>query len=124
MTQLFVYLLLNRAGTRTGRATWLYFWLWALLLIVNELLVHTLHVVLLSTSWPVFMGFALLSPLILLLNRLDRSGPTIEEVREAEAALAATKEAEIESTLSYRLGRWTGKWVGTLWGIGENSRHP
>jgi hypothetical protein len=100
------------AGTRAGRATWLYFALWALLLIVNELLVHTLHVVPLSTLWPVFMGFALLSPLILLLNRLDRSGSTIEEVKEAAEALAATKEAEIKSTLPYRLGRWTGKWVG------------
>lgn len=94
MTHLLLYLMKNRAGTRTGRATWLYLGLWAIFLIANTLLVHTFHVVPLSVTWPIFVGFAFLSPLILLLNRLDRSGPTIEESRQAASALAAAKEAE------------------------------
>ena len=113
MAQLLTYLTLNRAGTRIGRATWLYFGLWALLLITNQLLVHTMHVVSPSVTELVFMGFAFLSPLILLLNRLDRSGPTIEEAGEAARTLAAARETERiarrESTLAYRLGKWVGR---------------
>lgn len=80
MIRLLLYLTKNRAGTRTGRATWVYLGLWAVLLVANQVLVHTLHVVSLETTWPIFVWFAFLSPLILLLNRLDRSGPTPEEV--------------------------------------------
>lgn len=94
MTHLLLYLIKNRAGTRTGRATWLYLSLWAMFFIANTLLVHTFHVVPLSVTWPIFVGLTFLSPLILLLNRLDRSGPSIEESRQAASTLATTKEAE------------------------------
>ena len=111
MYELFCYLTLNRAGTRTGRITWLYFGLLAFLLIANELLVNILHVMPLSISEPVFMWVGLLSPLILLFNRLDYSGPTRAEAQEAARVLAVAKEAREEVTLSYRLGKWVGQWV-------------
>jgi hypothetical protein len=66
------------------------------------------------------MGFAFLSPLILLLNRLDTSGPTKEEVERVARELAAAKEAEYlakrETTWAYRLGKWVGrhKWLVTI----------
>ena len=82
MSWLLHYLTYNRAGTRIGRATWLYFGLWTLLLITNELLVHIPEII--------FIGFGFLSPLILLFNRLDRSGPPIEEAEKAAKARSST----------------------------------
>jgi len=83
MIQLFRYLTMNRAGTRIGRATWVYLGLYVVFLVANDIPVHKMQVLTLSTTEHFFMWFALLSPLILLLNRFDRSGPTLEEAREA-----------------------------------------
>lgn len=116
MYALLRYLMMNRAGTRTGRATWVYLALWAIVLAANDILVHQLHVLANSETELAFMWFALLSPVILLLNRLDCSGPTLEEAQEAARARAAAQRARglatRDSTLAFRLGRWLRRRLG------------
>jgi hypothetical protein len=88
------FLILNQAGTRMGRATWLYFALWAIVIYI--------------ASKQILTCFALLSPLILLLNRLDTSGPTKEEVEQVSREVAAEKE------IKYLLGKWVGRHKGLV----------
>lgn len=103
MSQLFQFLLYNSAGTRTGRATWVYFGV----LIAGSIIGEQLH------SETFTMVVVLLSPLVLLLNRLDRSGPTREELDAQLAQRTAEREhansLKRETTWSYRLGRWVGR---------------
>jgi hypothetical protein len=99
------YLMMNRAGTRIGRATWVYLALWAVFLVVVQVLVHLTKAVALETVEPLLLWFALLSPAILLLNRFDNSGPTVEERRAAARAEAALRERN----WVYRFGIWLGR---------------
>ena len=108
---------MNRAGTRIGRATWLYFGLWALLLIVMNA-ISPISPSDEDTFFAFLAGFAVLSLLILLLNRLDTSGPTKEEFERAKRELAAKKEAVYlateKSKWSYRLGKWVRHHKGLM----------
>lgn len=116
MYALLRYLMMNRAGTRAGRATWLYLAVWATFLVANDVLVHRWHTLTNSQTEPAFIWFALLSPAILLLNRLDRSGPTAEQAQQTARAHAAAERARDlarrESTLAFRLGRWLRRRLG------------
>jgi hypothetical protein len=67
------WLICNRAGTRIGRATYLYFAAIAVIVLV-------------CPRDDIAMWSTLLSPVILLLNRLDESGPTAVEAKAAHAA--------------------------------------
>ena len=117
MTQLIKFLTMNRAGTRIGRATWLYFGLWALLLIVMNA-ISPISPSDEDTFFTFLAGFVVLSLLILLLNRLDTSGPTKEEFERAKRELAAKKEAVYlateKSKWSYRLGKWVRHHKGLM----------
>lgn len=106
MVEWFVQLMRNRAGTRVGRATWVYFALWALLMIVIDVMRDSLSEA--QVMW-LLLTFALVSPFILLLNRRDLSGPTREELDRAALIRNVAELANRRSTLSYRLGRWIGK---------------
>ena len=116
MYALLRYLTMNRAGTRIGRATWVYFAIWAIVLVANNILVHQLHFLSNSDTETAFMCFILLSPGILLLNRLDRSGPTLQEAQAAAQARAAARRARDlatrDSTVAFRLGRWLRRRLG------------
>ncbi len=76
----------NRAGTRIGRATYLYFAVIAMIVLVHP-------------RDDIAMWSTLLSPAILLLNRLDASGPTPAEAKAAHAARQ-------QRSWGYRLGQW------------------
>jgi hypothetical protein len=94
----------NRAGTRIGLFTWVW-WAWiAIVMVAGDLGFVPDR----ASMWLILSSY----PLILL-NRFDRSGPTIEEFREAQQIRAAAKEARYlarrESTVAYRLGRWVGR---------------
>ena len=103
MSQLFQFLLYNRAGTRVGRAVWFYFGV----LIAGTAIGEQLH------SETFTMVVVLLSPLILLLNRMDRSGSTRAEFEAQLAQQAAERDRandlKRQTTWSYRLGRWVGR---------------
>ena len=98
------YLMLNRAGTRTGRATYAFFAIFAIL--ATALLNGV------EPANPAFLLLYVLSPAVLLLNRLDRSGPTLEEVQEAARARAARDLARRDSTVAFRVGRWLRRRLG------------
>lgn len=107
------YLILNRQQTRAGRATWLYLSLWAAFLVLDQVFVHELHVATTEGMDPFFLGFALASPLLLLLNRLDTSGPTQAQAEEAARASSERREAERiagrRQTLSWKAGALVGR---------------
>ena len=116
MYELLRYLTMNRAGTRIGRATWVYFALWAIVLEANYILVHKLHLLSSSDTETASICFTFLSLGLLLLNRLDRSGPTLQEMQAAEKTRSAAQRARDlatrESTLAFRLGRWLRRRIG------------
>lgn len=88
---IFLRLMFNRAGTRFGRATWVY-------------LAYILALLLLHLPENTTMWLGLTAPIILLFNRFDRSGPTIEEAR------ARAKDKQ-EASLAYRFGTRFGSWI-------------
>ena len=81
----------NRAGTRTGRATWGY-------------LAYIATLILLHLPEHITMWLVLTAPIILLFNRLDRSGPTVEEVR-------AREKSRMDSSSAYHYGIQFSKWI-------------
>ena len=95
----------NRAGTRIGRFTWVW-WAWLAIVMVAGSLGFV-------TDFGTLMWLWLSSYPLILLNRFDRSGPTIEVFREAQQIRDAAKEARYlarrESTVAYRLGRWVSR---------------
>ena len=101
-----ISLMRNRAGTRLGRATWVYFALWSLLMVSVDAVRDSLPEV--QAMW-ILLAFSLVSPFILLLNRRDQSGPTREDVDRAAQIRKVAGLANRRSTLSYRLGRWIRK---------------
>src|SRR5579863_1472666 len=79
---LFVWLLsflMNRSGTRIGRFTWLSFGLWAFAFILAAAVPSSDR----DALSPFVFGLWFLGYPILLLNRLDTSGPTREEFERA-----------------------------------------
>jgi hypothetical protein len=76
---LMAFLVMNRSGTRIGRFTWLSFGLWALAFILAGAIPPSDRDALSPFVFgPWFLGYP-----ILLLNRLDTSGPTKEEFERA-----------------------------------------
>ncbi len=67
--------LMNRSGTRIGRFTWPSFGLWALVFILAGVMPPSYR----DALSPFLLGLWFLGYPILLLNRLDTSGPTREE---------------------------------------------
>ena len=106
---LFRYLILNRQQTRAGKATWLYLGLWVTFIVLNQVIVHSIHAVSVEAMGPAYVVFVLASPIILLLNRLDTSGPTRAEVDEAIRAATVQAEAArligMKRSLSWKAGR-------------------
>jgi hypothetical protein len=81
---LMAFLTMNRSGTRIGRFTLPYFGFWALVFIVRDWIVPAPLPSSDDGAVSAFIGgFWFLSLLILLLNRLDTSGPTKEEFERA-----------------------------------------
>jgi hypothetical protein len=81
---LMAFLTMNRSGTRIGLFTWPYFGLWALFIIamkwIGPIPIRPSD----DDAFSAFYGgVTFLSWLILLLNRLDTSGPTKEEFERA-----------------------------------------
>jgi len=76
---LLAFLVMNRSGTRIGRFTWLSFGLWALAFILAGAIPPSDR----DALSPFVFGLWFLGYPILLLNRLDTSGPTREEFERA-----------------------------------------
>jgi len=76
---LFAFLIMNRSGTRIGRFTWFSFGLWALAFILAGAIPPSDR----DALSPFVFGLWFLGYPILLLNRLDTSGPTKEEFERA-----------------------------------------
>lgn len=76
---LIAFLVMNRSGTRIGRFTWLSFGLWALAFIIAGAIPPSDR----DAFSPFVFGSWILGYPILLLNRLDVSGPTKEEFERA-----------------------------------------
>jgi len=95
--ELLRYLIMNRQGTRLGRATWLYFAVVAAIIAASEAVAQSV------VMWLIFF-----SPLLLLLNRFDRSGPTMNRALAAEEA-AKAHEAAVWHRVAYKLGKWVGR---------------